>query len=243
MKKIIKFFLPVVSVFSVILLTMTLVKADDWPPEGCPLISNEMVMKNLYLEAYKKRLPTATYCFFNPANGSMEHPARGTALDKIPVAICLQDARARQVFRSYYFLNTFFKLSLRGIKIDAYENVFIIPFSELCNIAKEEDPSKKIFLYTENGIIDGKHDVTWSWGSVLDMSCLLAGLKGGVAPGSAPARQLRVKVRSLMEGIERAPFGSTFRVCSSDEHIESDIWSGEDVIDTTIYNKCGGVSW
>ncbi len=243
MKKIVKLFLTVFTIWIGFIFTIPLVGAI-WPPKDCMFVNTKISESQMYdmcEEALFEELAVATYCFFNPTNEGfycqqpkfLAHPKVGTSLNRIPVAIYLPSEDAKVAFRTYFQDKSDHSINdIIKSKVDPGENVFIISFKDLNEIAKKGS----INLYTRNGVIGGLNDVHWSWKAVIYKTHLLAGWRDAdTAAWQLPTIDQRRKVRVLMSELTGLKVGQTIRIKTANIATEiglwSDRWTGRDVIE------------
>lgn len=232
MRKFLKILATMAAV--VVVATNAMQSAATWPPEGCSLVApvpTEERLREEFNRATSTGKPAATYCFFNPdALGTyyappdfLAPPQYGTPLDRIPVAICLQNDAAKKVFDEHFKITRVVsdlpvvddKVSLN--EIDARENVFIISFADLSAM------ETKLALCTENGIL-GRYafrNTDWSWKNVVLKTRLCAEWRGDAKyfPGD-----YRLKARILMDGLCAGKRGDTVRVQHGGKTVELHVW-------------------
>ena len=246
MKKFVRFFSGVISVLMVAMVAMPGTNAM-WPSAGCRLQSPARLEDQLqypFNRALASGAAAATYCFFNPHSGQfgietpMEYP-RAKRLEDIPVAICLKNDKAKEVFRNYFLAKedqTF--AQVLNNSVDPRENVFVISFADMNNMAyPDSSPSSepKLALFTRNGILGdwGYRDTVWSWAEVIEKSTLRAEWNSAAAGGNIDLC-FRAKIRVLMKGLPRYAVGETTRALyggkTTEMHFWRRLWTGRDII-------------
>lgn len=172
MKKFVRFFSGVISGFMCAVIAMPTTEAM-WSSTRCRLQSPaplEDQLEGPFRRALESGEAAATYCFFYPHASRygiempMEYPT-GKSFENIPVAICLRNEKAKEVFRNYFLAKedpTFAAVLKSGepredvvLPVDPRKNVYVpvdqcesvfVSVDPRENVVKPVDPRENVFV-------------------------------------------------------------------------------------------------